>query len=199
MSTYVIEYDYREKLETGIWGPRWGVMEIAEAVGTGKAGPAFQTVYNNGKLVESVFDYRKSHFSVNENKNIFQWYPLEHNFRVLRQMCSLWDPEIEHVSSLITDFSLTDEYWVRHEVQVGDGKYKSALFLYWIAEWADGFTMDDNKRQLVWDYFGHGICADAMENQNTQHTTVRYLLNQWGSRVTIQRPKIQTNFLTKWA
>jgi hypothetical protein len=39
--------------------------------------------------------------------------------------------------------------------------------------------MDDAKKQLVWDFFGHEICGDAFKNKNTKHTTVRDLLNGW--------------------
>ena len=140
------------------------------------------------QIVTWIFDYRRSHFSVWENEWIFQGYSLEYNFELLRKMCSLWDPTTEHVTSLITEFSLTDEHWEVHTVEVWEWKYKSALFLYWLAEWKDEFIMDDNLRQYVWDYFWHEICDDAMNNPSTKHTTVRYLLNQWGSRVRITRP-----------
>lgn len=53
--------------------------------------------------------------------------------------------------------------------------------------------MDDQKRQLVWDYFGHDICGEAIEKPNTTHTTVRYLLNQIGSRVRINPTSTTTN------
>ncbi len=149
---------------------------------------AHQLVSRNGQLTEGIFDYKRSHFSVSENIWIFRWFLIDKNFSDLRKMCSLWDPTTEHVSSLITGFSLTDEFWKIHDVKVWEWKYKSALFLYWLAEWKDSFAMDDLKRQHVWDFFGHSICNDAFENENTIHTTVRYLLNQQWSKVTIIRP-----------
>ncbi len=193
MSAYYIEYDPSVRLEKGIWGRRLGVIEISEAVGTSKAGPAFQTVYNNGKLVESVFDYRKSHFSVDENSTVFRWHTLDQNFELLRQMCSLWNPKTEHVSSLITWFSLTDEYEKEHSIEdITKSTYKStfkvALLLYWLAEWSDSFKMDDSRRQFLWDFFGHEICDAARKIPGSEFTLIRYLLNEWWSKVTIIRP-----------
>lgn len=191
---YCPEIDPHLKLtstEMGWWpeGQYYKTLQISELVVDSNYVRAYQAVWRNGNLVEWVFsNHRKSHFSVKENHVIFRWYSLESNFLILRKICSLGDPQTEHVSSLITGFSLTDEHEKTHEVEVGEWKYKSALFLYWLAEWKDTFIMDDKRRQLVWNYFGHDICSDAMENQNTKHTTVRYLLNQWGSKVTITRP-----------
>lgn len=51
----------------------------------------------------------RSHFSVADNEGIFRGFPLDRNFDLLRMMCSLGDKTTEHVSSLITKFSLTNE------------------------------------------------------------------------------------------
>ncbi len=172
MSIYVVQ-DFWDIVES-VQAPHWVL--------------SMQKVLKNKQLAQEIFDYKRSHFSVAENVGIFQWYSLDHNFGILRQMCSLWDSETEHVTSLITGFSVTDEDWNKHDITVWEWKYKSALFLYWLSEWADEFTMDDKLRQYVWDYFWHKICDDAINNTFTQHTTGRYLLNWWGSRVTITRP-----------
>ncbi len=193
MSAYVIEYDFSKKRSAKKWESTFDVSNIVEVARHGNNGPVFQVVYKNGALVESVFDPRRSHFSINQNKWIFGGSTLEENFLLLRKMCSLWDVETQHVTSLITNFSLTDEYGKVHEVEVWEWKYKSALFLYWLSEWKEEFRMDDQKRQLVWNYFGHTICAEAFENPNTEHTTVRYLLNQIGSKVRINPTSETTN------
>lgn len=188
MSIYFIEPNDRANPVLVDWNLVFPIKNIRAQTFSQRWRQADQVVFEKGRVIESVFDYKKARFSVEENREVFRWHSLDENFLLLRKMCSLGDPQTEHVSSLIKGFSLTDEYEQTHEVEVGEWKYKSALFLYWLAEWRDEFTMDDKKRQLVWDYFGHDICSDAMENQDTKHTTVRYLLNQSGSKVTITRP-----------
>ncbi len=68
MSAYVIEYDFSKKRSAKKWESTFDVSNIVEVARHGNNGPVFQVVYKNGALVESVFDPRRSHFSINQNK-----------------------------------------------------------------------------------------------------------------------------------
>ncbi len=48
-----------------------------------------QKVLKNKQLAQEIFDYKRSHFSVAENKDIFRGRNLEESFGLLRKMCSL--------------------------------------------------------------------------------------------------------------
>lgn len=127
--------------------------------------------------------------NVNALRNIdFINGDLDGNFQKLREQCGLMTPD-DHVSSLITAFSIDTNQGTPLITEVGDGKYKSALFLYWLAGDKDVFTMDEDKRNLVRTYFGDEICQDALNNRDTKHQTVKDLLFI-GNNVTvvIERP-----------
>lgn len=71
----------------------------------------------------------------------------------------------------------------RLEVEVEEGKYKTALFLLYasilvISGWRRScrFVMNDHLRKLVREYFGTSICDDALMNPETKHTSVQMLL-----------------------
>jgi len=74
-------------------------------------------------------------------------------------------------------------------VIVGEGKYKSALFLLYLAElrlneqshrdksWSGcGFHTSSTSQKLTILYFGDELCDDAKNNPQTKHTTIRDLL-----------------------
>lgn len=65
----------------------------------------------------------------------------------------------------------------RHTFEVGPGKYKSALFLFYLLSRSgqQPFAMSDEFRPLAWKYFGPRIMTDA-ESPETKHTLVRALL-----------------------
>jgi hypothetical protein len=70
------------------------------------------------------------------------------------------------------------------KTEVREGKYKSALFLLYLAhQTIDGamnrpFQLRANMRQIVSDYFGDALCEDATKNPETKHTTIRALLTE---------------------
>lgn len=74
-------------------------------------------------------------------------------------------------------------------VYVDEGKYKSALLLLYLAELAEGdqFFMNDDYREIVREYYGDDLCADAETNEETTHTTIRDLLSDGQVIVTINR------------
>jgi hypothetical protein len=80
----------------------------------------------------------------------------------------------------------------RTETKVEAGKYKSALFLLYLAQCAgsDTFTMTSEYRDMVSAYFDAGIVDDALSNPETKHTTVRQLLADGLVRITINRPDV---------
>lgn len=70
-------------------------------------------------------------------------------------------------------------------VLVCKGKYKSALFLLYLAKLKYGklpehgarFQMDLKFKKLTLRYFGRPLCDDALNNSQTKHTTIRNLLS----------------------
>lgn len=81
-------------------------------------------------------------------------------------------------------FAISTDGAVR-ETNVGEGKYKSALLLHYLAYAMHGydpgisrvpFLVVEDMREVIRDYFGDEICRDAEHNANTKHTTVRSLL-----------------------
>ena len=73
---------------------------------------------------------------------------------------------------------------------VGPKKYKTAMFLLYLAEltghdrdWTGSdceFVMTDELRAIVRLFYGDKICKDATTNLDTIHTSVRDLLNEVG-------------------
>jgi len=117
---------------------------------------------------------------------------LEDNFSMLRGHLGL--PSEGHVSSLISSFTI-EVKGVATTTTVGDGKYKSALLMVYLAQMDriredDGFTLDREDRKDIKAYFGETLVADALSNPNTKHTTIRDLLANGRVKVTINRPKV---------
>ncbi|HEX8993910.1 MAG TPA: hypothetical protein VF803_01515 [Candidatus Paceibacterota bacterium] len=81
-------------------------------------------------------------------------------------------------------FAISTDGAVR-ETNVGEGKYKSALLLHYLAHAMHGydpgvprvpFPVTQEMRTVIRDYFGDEICSGAEHNADTKHTTVRSLL-----------------------
>lgn len=68
---------------------------------------------------------------------------------------------------------------MRHTFEVAPGKYKSALFLLYLLSrnGQQPFSMSDEFRPLMGQYFGRRIIADAAL-PDTRHTLVRALLGE---------------------
>jgi hypothetical protein len=152
---------------------------------------ASQVVYRKSELVDWVFDYDKSHFSVSENRDIFRRYPWPDSFKldILRRMCWLVDKDIWKVKSLISGFKITS-HWKITETKLSSDSSQSktdelALLLYWLAEWAKTFVMDDDKDRILWDFFGNNISSDAFENPDTEYQNLRALMTDWKAVVEI--------------
>jgi hypothetical protein len=112
--------------------------------------------------------------------------------RTLVRGCAGGDPGAAEaaVGDLISSFVI-EVNGERTETKVEAGKYKSALFLLYLAECAgqDTFIRCQGDRDLIIAYFGREIVDDALNNPETKHTTVRQLLADGLVRITINRPR----------
>lgn len=112
---------------------------------------------------------------------------LEHNYKELLVWANIL-PDAEEATAeevseceseigrLIRSYTITSQHG-EMTVEVGPGRYKSAILLYYLASHRGiGFHVRQEERQIVFDYFSLEIIEDAQMNPDTKHTTVRALL-----------------------
>lgn len=105
--------------------------------------------------------------------------------RMLRGSRPLLQRE-EDAAKWVSSFSIAADGRKPVVTVVEAGKYKSALFLWWLIEYNHRQTnlrITEEHREFVRRYFTTAICKDAVENPETKHTTVRALLT--GKDVTV--------------
>ncbi len=74
--------------------------------------------------------------------------------------------------------------------EVKQGKYKTALFLFWLSKKSPAFVMDIEERRLTKSYFGTAICND-LDN----HPSVRALLQENTTEVPQEEFSVTVNLL----
>lgn len=77
----------------------------------------------------------------------------------------------------VLNFTITNDSGP-HFVEVGPGKYKSAMiFLHLVEEYGDGQTaeMTPQARAKARHGFTHDLCAKAIDNPETEHTSIYQL------------------------
>ncbi len=92
----------------------------------------------------------------------------------VRELCDLFRMSEEDVP--VDRYAIASD-GIEMEVAVGPGKYKSALFLFYLMTKAAAptFELRDEMRPLVKEFFGQTLMDDA-RHPNTQHHTIRALL-----------------------
>lgn len=77
----------------------------------------------------------------------------------------------------VTRFVIESPNNKKLDVMVGDGKYKSAIFLLYLSilEMNERIIMTERLRKLTRNYFGEELCQDAIKNPE-KHVTIRNLL-----------------------
>lgn len=166
---------------------------------------ARQVVMENWVLIEKIFDYRRSHFTVSSNQAIFTDRPEGINFALLRRLCGLLDSETAHVSSLIAGFRIKSRGVTREVILNMDNiddnppkTFKLALLLYWLSEWSKNFKMHQINMSMnqivyyffiIWDFFDQEVTLDAYENQDSQYRDIRtFITTDRNTEVEIIRP-----------
>ena len=74
--------------------------------------------------------------------------------------------------------------------EVKGGKYKTALFLFWLSKKFHAFVVDQEKRKLVKSYFGTAICNDL-----GNHPSVIALLQENTTEVPKEEFSVTVNLL----
>lgn len=188
MSVYDISYYYEsdtKKITDITLFPHWGYPPLIKEV-----------VWQNWKIVDGIFDHRKSYYSVRNNMNVFpdrkSYWLLENHHAMLREMCALWSKEMGKVSSLIQWFTITDENGVAYEISADEDPLNPALLVYWLAEGRDYFTLDSTTTMVVKSYFSEEFnYINSLEWQKSDKDDKNYqflrLLMQEGNAIRVSR------------
>jgi len=76
------------------------------------------------------------------------------------------------------------------EVPVVDGKYKSAMFMDYIARQSgNGSECELTDRSDVFNYFGRDLCTTVQHNGGEEHPTIRDLLAEGKVSIRLRRKK----------
>lgn len=90
----------------------------------------------------------------------------------------------------VRQFIVTSDGGLPEATRVQQGKYRSALLLYYLASmtaYEDDnpmFTLTSKMRRVIENFFGHELCRQAMTDPDTVHQTIKKLL--LGKKVTVR-------------
>jgi hypothetical protein len=97
------------------------------------------------------------------------------------------------VKELIPSFSLSRNGMEATKIDVGEGKYKSALLLLFLADGKKKFHRSTTERQLTEMFFTPKIISDAKNPELDNHSVVRALLADGSLSI-----EIESRFSSEW-